>query len=218
MGIVIDHNDEAYIKKRKWLGKNGFNGAHYYSCEIGQYFIPTIETDRNWITVGTDRGLDHSIVFVHETLSGKDSWKKYEHLFGFGDVVYVVCMKDMVKQFEPFGKTLYLPISVDVPYVEQFRCKKDRDTTFAGRDEWKEKGVLPKGIDSLGMCPREELLSEMARYRTVYAECRTAVEAKVLGCEVVKYHPLFKNESWEIFDSRDAAKMLGEMLEEVDGR
>lgn len=216
---VIDHTHPESVRLQRWLGKNRYNGAYYYSVEIGKYFIPTIETDRNWITVSAgDEGMDHSIVFVHETLKGDLSYTKYEHLFGFGDMVYVVCIPGMVGQFSRFGKTVYLPLSVDVRYVERFRREKDRDTAFAGRDEWRQGISFPDGTDILGMCPRDELLSEMARYRTVYAECRTAIEAKILGCDVVRYHPLFKDApDWEILDSRDAARMLQRMLDEIDG-
>ena len=213
---IIDHNGREAKRLQKWLGKNRYNGAYYYSVEIGKFFIPKIRTRRNWVTVGTKQALDHSIVFVHETLSGPDCWRKYEHFFKCRDVVYVVSVRDDLEQFEPHGHAVYLPLSVDTKYVEKFKREKDRGTAFAGRDEWRQGIEFPDGIDYIGMVPREELLSEMARYRTVYAECRTAIEAKVLGCDVVKYHPLFAGEPFDVLDSRDAARMLQALLDEVD--
>lgn len=214
--MIIDHNCRESRRLQKWLGKNRYNGAYYYSVEIGKHFIPRIKTRRSWVTVGTKQPVDHSIVFVHETLSGPDCWRKYEHFFGCRDVVYVVSVRDDLPQFEPHGHAVYLPLSVDTEYVRRFRRAKDKEAAFAGRDEWRDGIEFPDGIDYLGMCPRDELLAQMARYRTVYAECRTAIEAKVLGCDVVKYHPLFTGEPFDVLDSRDAARMLQGLLDKVD--
>ena len=58
----------------------------------------------------------------------------------------------------------------------------------------------------------------MAEYETVYAVGRTAIEAKILGCKLKAYDPRFPKVSrWKILDNKKAAKMLQEMLDEIDG-
>ena len=234
MTIIIDHNHPENVRLRKMIGKHKWNGAHYYSCEIAKYFIPTIKTDRNWVTVrAVDNCLqqdkdfqgcvDHSIVFVHDIFHFEE---RYAYTFPYDDIVYVVSMPWNVEQAEKHGKAIYLPLSIDVAYVEQFkRDKKDKDTAFVGRDEWRKgygKGgsiKFPKGTDFVEMLPREQLLSQMSRYENVYAVCRTALEAKVLGCNVLPYHKDFPDpEFWQVLDSRDAAKMLQAELDRIDGK
>ena len=59
----------------------------------------------------------------------------------------------------------------------------------------------------------------MARYRNVYAIDRVAIEAKVLGCSVLPYDRRFPDPNfWEVIDSRDAAKMLQGILDDIDGK
>ena len=66
MAVIIDHNDPEYVAARERIGLNKYNGAYYYSKEITRFFIPTIETDRSWITIKAgEKKADHSIVFVH---------------------------------------------------------------------------------------------------------------------------------------------------------
>lgn len=222
MPKVINHEHPESVKLRSKLGKYRFNGALYYSEEITKYFIPTVKTDRVWVTIRAGEAFaDHSIVFVHDVFY---SLEKYEYTFKYDDVVYVVSMPDMVDIYKEHGKVIYLPLSVDVPYVEQFKREKDRDTAFCGRDEWrtgfrnKKPVEFPPGTDFLENIPREQLLSEMARYRNVYATCRTAIEAKVLGCNVLPYHFRFPDTGqWQIYDSRDAARDFQRLLDEADG-
>ena len=217
MSVIIDHKHPKSVAARRLLGKNRYNGAYFYSVEIGKYFIPTIETDRNWITIRAgEEGIGHSIVFVHDICKYME---KYAYLRKYDDVVYVACLPEIADALSEYGKTILLPLSVDTEYVSKFRCEKDRDVAFVGRTEWRREVEFPGGTDFIEMLPRDELLSEMARYRRVYAESRTAIEARVLGCEVIPYHPNFRDRDlWHVLDSRDAARMLQEELDRIDGR
>ena len=76
---------------------------------------------------------------------------------------------------------------------------------------------MPIDIDYIEGLPREELLAEMAKYKKVYAVGRTAIEAKILGCEVLPYDDRYPDpEIWQVLDNRDAAKILQEKLDEID--
>lgn len=217
--MIINHEHPESVKLRSKLGNDAFNGALYYSQEITKFFIPTIKTDRGWNTIRAGKVCeDHSIVFVHDIFHGV---QRYEYTLPYKDIVYVVSTPWNVKEFEPYGKVIYLPLSVDTEYVKQFEREKDREICFVGRREW-IRGAdvikLPDGIDYLSNIPRELLLSKLGRFRKVYATCRCAIEAKVLGCDILPYHPAFPDPSiWEVFDSRDAAKILQEKLNEIDG-
>lgn len=91
---------------------------------------------------------------------------------------------------------------------------KDRDVCFAGR---REKLAAELGCPVLTGLPRGEFLDEMARYRRVYAIERTAIEAHVLGCEVLPYDPEFPDPSvWAPLDTADAASMLQGILDGMD--
>ena len=215
--MIIDHTDPKYILRRNAIGKHRYNGAYYYSKEIVKNIIPAVETDRNWITIRVPGvGYDHSIVFVHDNV---DFERTYDYMRAYDDVIYVVSLPEMVERAEKFGKTILLPMSVDTKYVKSFKTKKTADTAFAGRDEWRGGLTLPEGTDLVEMLPREEFLSQMARYKNVYAVCRVAIEAKVLGCKVLPFHPRFPDPGmFKIFDNAEAAKLLQKQLDEIDGK
>ena len=115
---------------------------------------------------------------------------------------------------------IYLPLSIDVDYVKQFRVKrKTKDTCYAGRAFKIYSELVPKDADRLSNLNHDELLKQMAKYKKVYAVGRTAIEAKVLGCEVLPYDPRFPNpEVWQILDNKEAAKILQEELDKYDKR
>jgi len=217
MPLIIDHTYPEYIRARMRIGKNGYNGAYYYSREIKRFFCMNVKTDRNWITIKAgDVAVDHSIVFVH---NNRDFERSYSYLFDYEDLVYVVGLPDMVEPVSEHGKTIYLPLSVDVSYVEKFKVEeKTRKKAFVGRRETRRDWGFPRGTDLVEMMPRHELLAEMAKYEQVYAIGRCAIEAKILGCEVLPFHPRLPDpDLWQVLDSRDAAKMLQRMLDEIDG-
>ena len=214
--MIIDHTDERYIKRRDSIGLHRYNGAYYYSKEIVKNIIPNVKTDRHWITVKVPgEGFDHSILFVHDNV---DFERTYEYMLQYDDVLYVVGLPDMIEIAEKYGRTIYIPLSVDIEYVETFKREKDRGTAFAGRDEWRGGLHFPQETDFVEMLPREQFLSEMARYENIYAVSRAAIEAKILGCNVLPFHPRFPDpELFKVIDNKDAAKLLQRELDAIDG-
>lgn len=214
MSLIISHEHPEYRKARSLIGKDKWNGAYYYSIEICENIIPLVKTDRPWITINVkDRrlGRDRAIVFVH---NHKQCPQTYDWLAGYKDLVFVCSEKADMPKLEYLGTPVFLPLSVDTGYVEQFRSKKIKDVAFAGRPERAREYRLPDGIDCFGHLPREEFLAELAKYRQIYAVDRVAIEAKVLGCEVLM--PESVQDHWPVLDNKDAAKLLQEKLNEID--
>ena len=217
--MIIDHNHRKYREKWKQAGKNKYNGAFYYSKEIVKNMIPNVKTDRNWITVNLPGiGADHSIVFVHNNLHPE----RYDWLTKYKDIVLVCGIPETVEKVSHIGKAVYLPLSIDTEYIRQFKLPKEErhGTAFVGRPaKLNIVGVnLPSGIDYIQGVKRQEMLKIMAKYEYVYAVGRTAIEAKALGCKLKAYDPRFPKVSrWKVLDNKDAAKMLQEMLDEIDG-
>lgn len=214
--MIIDHTHPAYLEAREKIGRNKYNGAYYYSKEICDIIIPMIKTDRHWMTIKAgEYAIDHSICFVHNNRNFDGA---YSYLKPYKDIIYVVGLPDMVDVASKQGKTIYLPLSVDVEYAKQFRAQwKTRNRAFVGRKETRRDWTFPPGTDFVELLPREELLSEMAKYKEVYAIGRTAIEGKILGCKILPFHPRLPDTSlWQIFDSRDAGKLLQKKLDEID--
>lgn len=217
--MIIDHNHPWIVALRNSKGfeQHKYNGAYYYSIEIGRFFIPTIETDRNWVTINVNRieTPEHAIVFAHNNVH-LEWYEKYKGK----DAVFVCGMPETAERLKVYGKTIYLPLSVDVSEVKQYRTEKTKNACYVGRKE-KRTAAVPKGIPCLESMPREELLSELAKYRAAYCVDRCAIEAKILGCEVLDYGYDYgvphTPDFWRVFDSRDAAKLLQQKLKEVDG-
>ena len=209
--MIFSHESPEYRDNVR----NKNHGAFYYSEEIVKYFIPTIKTNRNWVTVGYDgKCFDHSIVFAHSNL--------YPHVYGyleqFNDLILVCSWYQQMEAVKQWGKPVFLPMSVDVEYVEQFRREKDRDICFAGRmEKCTDELRFTPGLDFIAEVDRVTFLTELARYRRVYAIDRVAIEAKILGCEVLPYDKRFPDpDFWRVIDSKDAARMLQGILDEVD--
>ena len=213
---ILDHNAECY--RRRWVnaGYNRYNGAFFYSREIVQNIIPKVKTGRNWVTINSyGVGVkDHSIVFIHNNLHPQN----YEWLKKFDDMILVCGLMDTCDKVKHLGRPLYLPLSVDVKYVEQFKRPKIRDKAFAGRRSKAGLGTLPRGVDYLSGLSRTKLLERMAEYKTIYAVGRTAIEAKVLGCKIGVYDNRFPTTTiWKVVDNKDAAKILQRKLRSIDG-
>lgn len=211
--MIFSHESPEYADSLRTRNHN--HGAYWYSVEILEHFIPNIDTDRNWVTIGYDgKCYDHSIVFAHSNLYPH----VYKYLEPFDDLILVCSWPQQMEAVKQWGKPVFLPMSVDVEYVEQFKREKDRDICFAGRMEKCTDALRhTPGIDFIAEVEREQLLTEMARYERVYAIDRVAIEAKVLGCEVLLYDRRFPDPGfWEVIDSRDAARMLQGILDEVD--
>ena len=216
--MIIDHTHPGYLRKWRNAGLNQFNGAYYYSKEIVENIIPNVETDRNWVTVNVKGvGLNHAIVFIHNNLHPENyEWLKF---YGYKDLVLVCGIPETCEKVAHLGKAIYLPISVDVDYVKQFRVEeKTKESAFVGRPAKKKYGKLPDGIDYLEGLPRDELLRAMAEYKNVYAVGRCAIEAKILGCKLKAYDNRFPKVSrWKVLDNLEAANLLQEELDRIDG-
>ena len=218
--MIIDHTHPLYAKKRnRLINGDKYNGAYYYSKEIVKNIIPNVKTDRNWITIRLPEMKDHpdhSIVFIHNNRNPN----YYEYLRAYKDCILVCGLPSTAENVSFFGKSIYLPLSVDVKAVEKYRVKeKTKDKAYAGRSIKLAYATssMPKDIDILCDMPQSKLLREMAKYKTIYSTGRTAIQAKILGCHVESHDTRFQDASiWKIFDNRDAAKMLQEMLDEID--
>lgn len=217
--IIIDHNHPWVVATRnqKSFAAHKYNGAYYYSLEIAEFFIPTITTDRNWVTMNVpNEAPAHSIVFAHNNVHLE--W--YEKYLG-KDPVFVCGMPETAEKLRAYGSAIYLPLSIDTAYVSQFRTKQTKDVCYVGRRE-KRTSDVPEDIDCLEKMPRPELLSKLARYKRAYAVDRCAVEARCLGVEVLPYGYHYgvehDPEFWQVVDSRDAARMLQEKLKFIDGK
>lgn len=211
--ILVDHNNRRYRQKWARCGKNRYNGAFFYSKEIVKNIIPYVDTDRAWITVNLQGvGCNHCIVFVHNNLHPES----YEWLTQYDDVVLVCGIPETCEKVAHIGTAIYLPLSVDTLDVMRYRAPKTRGVAFAGRPT-KKNGNVPADVDCLEGIPRTQMLARMAEYRQVYAVGRTAIEAKVLGCEVLPYDERFPDpDRWKILDTREAAMILQRELDKID--
>ena len=216
--MIIDHTHPKYLRRWNSLGGGKYNGAYYYSREIVANIIPNVETDRNWITVNLPgTGCDHAIVFIHNNLHPQN----YEWLKEYKDLVLVCGVKSTVDKVKHIGKAIYLPLSIDVSEVEQYRREDRSGVAYAGRPAKRimQSVKLPSGMAILEGLERPVLLSKMARYETIYAVGRTAIEAKALGCEIGVYDSRYKDPStWQVLDNKDAAKILQAELDKIDGK
>ena len=219
--MIIDHTHPLYAKKRKSLTNgNQYNGAYYYSKEIVKNIIPNVKTDRNWITIRLPEMTvhpDHAIVFIHNNRNPN----YYSYLKNYKDCILVCSLPQTAENLRFYGKAIYLPLSVDVENVKKYRVKnKTKDIAYAGRKIKLNymNNRVPKGVDILSDMPQSKLLREMAKYKTVYASGRTAIQAKILGCEVLPHETNFPDSNFFFFFYyKDASKMLQKMLDEIDG-
>ncbi len=204
--MIISHESPEYTNTKP-------NGALEYSKEIVKYFIPNIKTDRNWVTINlAGYCYDHSIVFIHNNLTTE----LYEWLKDFDDLILVCSQPETMEKVKVYGHPIYLPLSVDVKEVEKYKTQKTKARAYAGR-KGKYASRNARNCDRLEDLPREELLSRMAEYYSVYAVGRTAIEAKILGCRIAKYDPRYPDiNRWQILDSMDAVKILQEELDKAE--
>ena len=211
--MIISHESPIYQAQREKLGPSFHNGAYYYSVDIVKNIIPNVKTDRNWVTIMVNHEcLDYSIYFLHNNLYTY----KYNFLKNYKDVIVVAGTPETAQRCRNVGVAcIYLPLSIDVEHVKQFKAKrKTKDVCYAGRAFKIYSENVPEGVDKLCNMEHDDLLKEMGKYNQVYAVGRTAIEAKVLGCEVLPYDPRFPNPGvWEILDNKDAAKLLQEGLD-----
>lgn len=218
--MIIDHRHPFYRQRWKQAGANKYNGAYYYSQEIVKNIIPNVKTDRNWVTVNiAGTGADHAIVFIHNNLHPEN----YDWLKRYGDLILVCGIPETAETMKERGfRAVYLPLSIDTEYVKQFKVPKaeQKGAAYIGRPaKRKIPGVeIPEDIDIIEGLERSKMLAKMAKYETVYAVGRTAIEAKCLGCKLKPYDPRFPKVSrWKVLDNLEAAAMLQKLIDEVDG-
>lgn len=215
--MIIDHNHPEYIKRRAKQGYGKYNGAYYYSKDIVKYIIPKINTDRNWVTVRMEDipVPDHSIVFVHNNRNPN----YYEYVKKAKDVILVCSIVNTYDNMKFFGIPILLPLSIKVDNVKRYRVKeKTKEMAFAGR-RLKTNNRVPDACDILTDMPQNQLIKEMAKYKKIYAVGRTAIQAKILGCEIGVYDSMYPDPRlWKVIDVDDAAKMLQEELDKIDSK
>ena len=221
--MIISHDHICYQRRWRDAGKNRFNGAYYYSLEIVKNIIPRVKTTRNWVTVNIPVMnhepqfykccADHSIVFIHNNLHPEN----YEWLKKYNDLILVCGVPETCSKMGRVGRPVYLPLSVDVAEVKKHKKTKTKGRAFVGRMSKLFGAALPSDTDIIAGLPRAELLDKMAEYEEVYAVGRVAVEAKILGCDVLPYDPRYPDtELWQILDNKDAAALLQEEIDRID--
>lgn len=226
MQKIITTDDPNYKAYRKIFfpdGKGAKNGAYFYSKEIEKNIIPNVKTDRPWDTLGMQalRSEDRAIVFIHHN---KEWGKVYSWLDKYKDLIYVCSVPQTYEWAKSIGKTaIYLPLSIDVDYVKQFETEKTKEACYAG-NKWgfKKKDLaemVPSGVDFPDEnIDREELLKFIAPYKECYAVGRCALEARALGCKIKVCDSRYPDPAiWQVLDNKDAAKILQEELDKIDG-
>lgn len=206
--MIINHNSKEY------KAKHHENGAFYYSREICERIIPYIVTDRNWVTIRAgERCEDHSIVFIHNN----NHPHLYDYLARYRDLVLVCGVPSTMHKVAHLGTPIYLPLSVDVEYVKKFKKEKTRDTAYVGRREKRQAYLFSNDVEYIENLKRDELLSKMAEYREIFAVGRTAIEGKILGCEVLPFDKRYPNpDMWQVRDSSEVISMLQNQLDLID--
>lgn len=220
--ILLNHDDPEYIRKRNALRTGRNNGGYWYSREICKNIIPRVKTNRPWVTLRVgDRCADGAIFFVH----ANTDWEiKLGWLRRYKDLILVVSSPATQRWCEenvPEAHTIFIPLSIDTEYVKTFQTKKNKETCYAGnawyfQSEYIGRNV-PYGTKKFINLERDDLLRAMAPFRKVYAIGRTALEAKVLGCEILPFDDRYPDpEFWKLIDNREAAEMLQEELDKID--
>lgn len=219
---IIGVNNFNYRSYRHAHKIGGHNGAYYYAKEIEENIIPLVKTDRHWDLLGMKmtNHFDHSLIFIHHC---REMDRVYPWLKKYNDIVLVVSQQHVYDwAIENGYKAILLPLSIDVKYVEQFKTEKTKDSCYVG-NRWAfkkadEEANIPDDVDfQPPNMPREELLKFIAPYRKCYAIGRCALEAKVLGCEIMPWYFRYPDpEHWKVLDNSDAAKILQEELDKLD--
>ena len=210
--MIIDYRHPAYQMKWRAMAKNQYNGAYFYSKEITKYIIPNIKTTRNWITINQKGfGVDHSIVFVHNNLN----IDHYDWLQQYKDLILIVGVADTAPKVKHLGRVIHLPLPINVVEVLSYKREHDREVGYAGRST-KFKGCRVAG-DCLCDLPREELLEQMSHYKKIYAVGRTAIEARLLGAQILAYDPRFPQTSiWKAIDYEGACRLLQRAIDDIE--
>ena len=201
-------------KYQDWLKTVGtkINGAYLYAREIEQNILPSIETDDTINTVAIilyapDEIPDESVVVAHDNYQTVERYRAY-----FGKRLRWICSmestRDKLLAEGEFAR--YIPLSVDFNYIDKFKKRiKTADTAFFG-NLWLFKqetvnNLIEKGVVIYGSMTRELALSEIAKYKKIYAEGRCAIEAQRLGAKILPldYGDAFDSIIPKPYDNRD---------------
>lgn len=224
MSDLIGVANPQYQAYRKVFAKGKHNGAYYYAKEIERSIVPHVKTKRNWDLLGMrmTKHFNRSIIFIHHCLD----WDRvYSWLKNYSDFVLVVSTWPTYEWAQSKGyKTIFLPLSIDVNYVSQFKTEKTKRACYAGnrwafKREQEEKNI-PKYVEfPPSDMDREELLKFIAQYKELYAVGRCALEGLVLGCKIKPFlMDRYPDPSyWKVLDNKDAAVMLQKELDKIDG-
>lgn len=209
------------VKYKSWrsMRSGGINnGAYWYAKEIEDIILPALDMNLYVITAGStlhkaNEVPNDALVICHSNDKPRNS---YMHLF-HKNILWVCSKPSTVLIMQSYGeKAVYVPLSIDTEYVKQFKTKKTREIAFVG-NAWGYKSdylaSLPKDVHQLTNLPRDQLLTEMAKYKTVIADGRCNIEAQVLGCKVqLPKYDKFETIEREVVDSRDAIPYWQEAL------
>lgn len=220
MSKVIGIDNMQYRGYRKTFSSGKHNGAYYYAKEIEKNIVPLVKTDRNWDLLGMKftTHYAHSIVFIHHNLSFD---KTYGFLKKFDDQLLVVSSWRTYAAAQDAGfNVIFVPLSIDVDYVQKFSTLKTKDACYAGnRWKFKEKDLakfVPESVDCpKADLPRDDLLKFIAPYKKCYAIGRCAIEARALGCGIMKCDSRYEPEDFPLLDNKEAAKILQEELDKI---
>ena len=209
--MIISHLSDHYTNIKP-------NGALMYSINIVKYIIPQVKTTRNWITINTHQCMDHSIFFVHSNVNIEYN---YEFLKPYKDLVLVCSQKSTMYKMRKYGRAIYLPLSIDVDYVQKFARTKCKDCCYAARKNKIHSDKLKQLQNVDYICDRthDGMLEELSKYKKVYAVGLTALEAKALGCQILPYDSRFPDPSvWVVRDAKNMGKILQEKLDKIDNK
>ena len=205
----------------EWINLNipHTNGAYWYSKELLERVVPNIKTNRDWVLINAEHSCtDRAIVFIHNNAHPE----RYEWLAPFKDLILVCStIKTLNTMIEMYPKyhSIFIPLSIDVDYIKQFKAKrKTKKVCYYGRlEKCPEKIMEDETIGKYGDGERDELLKQVAKYKTVYAIGRCALEAKALGCNVVPHEGEYENVDFALLDNIEIIPELQRLLNEIDG-
>ena len=194
------------------------NGAYWYSKELLERIVPNIKTNRNWVLINAEHScMDHSIVFIHNNAHPE----RYEWLAPFKDLVLVCStIKTLNTMIEMFPKqhSIFIPLSIDISYVKKFKTKlKSKNTCYYGRlEKCPEKIMNDENITKLGDGDRDTLLKELAKYKSVYAIGRCALEGLALDCKVIPHEGEYEGVKFTLIDNKEIIPELQRLLNDID--
>ena len=221
--MITGVNNLNYRSYRKTFKNGSHNGAYYYARELEKNIVPFVKTDRDWDLLGMQftNHRPRSIIFIHHNVRHDITYKWLEKV---KDPILVCSSKATYNWALSRGYTaIFLPLSVDVAYVEHFKTEKTKEACYAG-NRWAFKvpdiaKYVPAGVDfPPDNLPREELLKFIAPYKICYAIGRCAIEARVLGCKIKKCDSRYPDPRiWKVLDNKDAVPILQKELDKIDG-